>query len=138
MSAGNNGRFPAGSAERRILRAAVALDAATMLGTVGVSTANAEPSADPISSVVSTAEDPADSAADIEATITSVGRQLQCVKEVFATGGCTLGDAGRCDATVWAQEHNGFGVLIEPPLKHTRGVADDDGVWVIASSPMQF
>jgi hypothetical protein len=67
MSVGNNGRFPAGSAERRMLRAAIALGMATMLGTFGVSTANAESSTLSASAGVSTSEASAASNAEVAA-----------------------------------------------------------------------
>ena len=43
MSVENDRRFPARSGERRILRAAMALSTAAMLGAVGVGVANADP-----------------------------------------------------------------------------------------------
>ncbi|MBF6338282.1 nuclear transport factor 2 family protein [Nocardia abscessus] len=63
MSVENPRRFLAGPGERRALRTAVALGAATMLGAVGISIADAEPPAPAPSGVFSAA----DSAAEIEA-----------------------------------------------------------------------
>lgn len=64
MSVENHRRFLARRSERRVLRAAVALSTATMLGAVGISIANAEPSAPPAPSGAFTATD---SVAEIEA-----------------------------------------------------------------------
>ncbi|WP_157187520.1 nuclear transport factor 2 family protein [Nocardia vinacea] len=64
MSVENRRRFLAGPGERRVLRAAVALSTATMLGAVGISIANAESSEPPAPSGVFTA---ADTTADIAA-----------------------------------------------------------------------
>lgn len=64
MSVADHRLFQARSDGRNLLRTAVALSTATMLGAVGISVANAEPSAPPAPSVVYTT---ADTVADIAA-----------------------------------------------------------------------
>lgn len=49
-----------------------------------------------------------------------------------------LRQGSTCDKTVWTQNHEGFGPLVEPRLEASGTIADHGDVGVVAAAPTQL